>query len=176
MSATENIVPANFIRHIIAADKESNKHQGRVATRFPPEPNGYLHIGHAKAMRFNFKVAEDHKGFCYLRYDDTDQEKESKEYIDSIRENVEWLGYKPWKITYASDYFPEMYELAKKLIMKGKAFVCNQTKEEMNLFRKEMRNSPFRERSIEENLELFEKMKRGEFKEKEVYFFKKSIV
>ncbi len=144
--------------------------QGNIYTRFPPEPNGYLHIGHAKAMRFNFSIAEKYKGFCYLRYDDTDPDKESNEFIDSIKENVEWLGYKPWKITYASDYFQEMYTLAKSLIINGKAYVCHQSKEEMNQFRKDMIDSPYRNRTIEENFELFEKMKNGEFKEKEVKF------
>lgn len=140
---------------------------GKVMTRFPPEPNGYLHIGHAKAMRFNFTMASDNDGHCYLRYDDTNPEKECQEYIDSIYDCVKWLGYEPYKVTYASDYFQELYEYAVDLIKRGKAYVCHQTKEEMQKGRDEMKDSPYRNRSVEENLELFEQMKQGRFEEKE---------
>lgn len=169
-----NKLVARDIRSSLNPDTIMEKHlaftKGNVFTRFPPEPNGYLHIGHAKAMRFNFQFADKHTGFCYLRYDDTDPDKESKEFIDTIKHNVEWLGYKPWKITFASDYFEEMYTLARSLIMKGKAYVCLQSKEEINYCRKLMIESPYRERSVKENLDLFEKMKKGIFQEKEVMF------
>ncbi len=140
---------------------------GKVFTRFPPEPNGFLHIGHAKAMRFSFTSAENNGGFCYLRYDDTNPEKETKEFIINIEENVRFLGYKPWKITYASEYFEDLYQLARELIKKGKAFVCHQTKQEMNEYRDKKMDSPFRNRSVEENLKLFEMMRQGRFEEKE---------
>jgi len=148
-------------------EKHLKETSGKVLTRFPPEPNGYLHIGHAKAMRFSFTSAAQAGGHCYLRFDDTNPEKETKEFIDNIKENVEWLGYKPWKITYASDYFENLYELARELIKKGKAFVCHQTKEKMNEFREKKLDSPFRIRSVEENLKLFEMMRQGRFDEKE---------
>lgn len=110
---------------------EHEKEFGKgIYTRFPPEPNGYLHIGHAKAMRFNFKLAEHHNGHCYLRYDDTNPEKECQEYIDNIEENIKFLGYKPWKITHASDLFEKIYDFAVILIKKGKAFVCGEEIEE----------------------------------------------
>ena len=123
-------------------------------TRFPPEPNGYLHIGHAKAIRFDFTVAKERGGLTYLRFDDTNPCKENHEFIDHIKKNVAWLGYTPWKITASSDYFGEMYELAVKLIKKGKAYVCHQTAEEMKEGRNEMKDSPYRTRSIEENLKI----------------------
>jgi len=144
--------------------------KGKVFTRFPPEPNGYLHIGHAKAMRFNFNSAEQAKGFCYLRYDDTNPEKECKEFIDNIEENVRWLGYTPFKITHASDYFDEIYALAVELIKRGKAYVCHLNKEQVSEGRMNMIDSPYRNRSIEENLKLFDMMKQGRFDEKEVKF------
>lgn len=140
---------------------------GKIVTRFPPEPNGYLHIGHAKAMRFSFTQASDNGGYCYLRYDDTNPEKESKEYIDNIEGNVRWLGYEPYQVTFSSDYFPHLYNYAVELIKRGKAYVCNQTAEEMRKGREDMVESPYRNRSIEENLELFEKMKNGYFEEGE---------
>jgi glutaminyl-tRNA synthetase len=139
---------------------------GKVFTRFPPEPNGYLHIGHAKAMRFNFHSAEVVGGHTYLRYDDTNPEKETQEFITNIEENVRWLGYKPYKITYASDYFEDLYNLACELIKRGKAFVCHQTKQEMNEYRVIKQDSPYRTRSVEENLKLFEMMRQGRFDEK----------
>lgn len=140
----------------------------KILTRFPPEPNGYLHIGHAKAMRFSFTAAKNNGGKCYLRYDDTNPEKETKEYITNIEENVKWLGYEPWKITFASDLFDILYQYAIVLIKKGKAYVCHQSKAQVKEFRKAMLDSPFRNRSVEENLYLFEKMRQGRFEEKEV--------
>jgi len=140
---------------------------GKPLTRFPPEPNGYLHIGHAKAMRFNFVVAAENGGNTYLRYDDTNPDKENHEFIDHIRKNVEWLGWNPYKITYSSDYFDELHELAIKLIKKGKAYVCHQSALEMRDCREKMINSPFRDRSVEENLKLFNHMKQGRFSEGE---------
>ncbi len=141
--------------------------QGKPLTRFPPEPNGFLHIGHAKAMRFNFTSADSSGGHCYLRFDDTNPEKETKEFIDNIEENVKFLGYSPWKITYASDYFEDLYNLAVELIKRGKAYVCHQTKEEMNTYRDKKIDSPFRNRSVEENIKLFSMMRQGRFDEKE---------
>ena len=140
---------------------------GKIMTRFPPEPNGYLHIGHAKAMRFSFTSAAAAGGHTYLRLDDTNPEKETKEFIDSIQENVQWLGYTPWKITYASNYFEELHAIAISLIKKGKAYVCNQSKEEMAEYRNAKRDSPYRNRTVEENLKLFEMMRQGRFEEKE---------
>uniref|UniRef100_A0A7S3J4C7 glutamine--tRNA ligase n=2 Tax=Euplotes harpa TaxID=151035 RepID=A0A7S3J4C7_9SPIT len=140
---------------------------GKVITRFPPEPNGYLHIGHAKAMRFSFTVASDNDGHCYLRYDDTNPEKECQEYIDNIEANVRWLGYEPYQVTFSSDYFQQLYDYAVELIKKGKAYVCHQTAEEMRKGRQDMVESPYRNRSIEENLELFEQMRQGRFEEGE---------
>jgi glutaminyl-tRNA synthetase len=137
--------------------------KGKVFTRFPPEPNGYLHIGHAKAMRFSFHAADVAGGHTYLRYDDTNPEKETKEFIDNIEENVRWLGYKPYKITHASDYFEDLYSLAVELIKRGKAYVCHQTKDQMNDFREKKLDSPYRNRSVEENLKLFEMMRQGRF-------------
>lgn len=122
---------------------------GKVHTRFPPEPNGYIHIGHAKAMRFSFMVAKQNQGNCYLRFDDTNPEKESQEYIQNIIENVKWLGYTPFKITHSSDNFTFLHQMAVKLIKKGKAYVCNQSKEEMSESRLKMLPSPNRDKSVE---------------------------
>lgn len=132
---------------------------GRIITRFPPEPNGYLHIGHAKAMRFNFTIAKENGGECYLRFDDTNPVKENHDFIDHIEKNVAWLGYKPWKVTTASGNFDKLYEYAIELIKKDKAYVCHQPSDEMKLFRNEKRDSPYRNRTVEENLELFEMMR-----------------
>ena len=140
---------------------------GKVITRFPPEPNGYLHLGHAKAMRFCFTSASNAGGYCYLRMDDTNPEKETKEYIDSIKENCQWLGYHPWKVTYASDYFDDLYNIAVKLIKKGLAYVDNLTKQEISEYREQKKDSPYRNRTVEENLKLFEMMRQGRFEEKE---------
>ena len=138
-----------------------------VVTRFPPEPNGILHIGHAKAMRYNFTLAEDYGGVCYLRYDDTNPEKENITFMKNIENCVKWLGYKPWKITHASDNFQFLYDFAVELIKKDKAFVCHQTKQEMSDCRAKCIPSPWRNRPIEESLKLFEWMRQGRFTEKE---------
>lgn len=140
---------------------KQEKFGDQILTRFPPEPNGYLHIGHAKSMRFQFKLASEYKGNCYLRFDDTNPEAECQEYIDNIIENVSWLGYKPWRTTYASDNFKILYDFAVKLIEKGKAYVCHQTKDEMKKSREDATPSPFRDRPIEENLRIFKEMKAG---------------
>eukprot|EP00340_Litonotus_pictus_P005894 CAMPEP_0170525050 /NCGR_PEP_ID=MMETSP0209-20121228/10508_1 /TAXON_ID=665100 ORGANISM="Litonotus pictus, Strain P1" /NCGR_SAMPLE_ID=MMETSP0209 /ASSEMBLY_ACC=CAM_ASM_000301 /LENGTH=806 /DNA_ID=CAMNT_0010814091 /DNA_START=113 /DNA_END=2533 /DNA_ORIENTATION=+ len=141
--------------------------KGKVFTRFPPEPNGYLHIGHAKAMRFSFTSASKKDGNTYLRFDDTNPEKETKEFIDNIVENVNWLGYTPFKITHASDYFEELYDLAIELIKRGKAYVCFLSKDEVAKDREELKESPYRNTSVEKNLDLFRKMRQGRFSEKE---------
>ena len=133
---------------------------GMVLTRFPPEPNGILHIGHAKAMNFNFSYARERNGQCYLRYDDTNPEKEEKEFFDGILRDVEWLGHKPWKITYASDNFQQLYEWAIVLIRKGLAYVCHQKVEEIRGHENRL-PSPWRTRPVEESLKLFEDMKNG---------------
>ena len=141
--------------------------KGKIYTRFPPEPNGYLHLGHAKAMRFDFGQAAKAGGFTYLRLDDTNPEKETKEYIDSIKENCEWLGYKPFKVTYASDYFDDLYNIAIQLIKEGKAYVDDLPKSVISEYRTQKKESPYRNRSVEENLKLFEYMKQGRYEEKE---------
>eukprot|EP01112_Ceratiomyxa_fruticulosa_P017623 TRINITY_DN5529_c0_g2_i1.p1 TRINITY_DN5529_c0_g2~~TRINITY_DN5529_c0_g2_i1.p1 ORF type:complete len:812 (-),score=190.81 TRINITY_DN5529_c0_g2_i1:122-2464(-) len=138
---------------------------GLVYTRFPPEPNGYLHIGHAKAMHLVFGYANQLNGKCYLRFDDTNPEKENQEYIDNIIENVNWMGHKPWKVTYSSHYFPKLYELGVELIKRGKAYVDHQTPEEIKESRRTKQESPYRNRPIEENLRLFEDMRKGKFEE-----------
>lgn len=138
---------------------------GRVITRFPPEPNGYLHIGHAKAMHLNFGYAKKMGGMCIMRFDDTNPETESPEYVNSIADNVQWMGHKWDKLTYASDYFQQLYDLAIELIKRGKAYVCHQTGEEIEASRATHTNSPWRDRSVEENLKLFQDMKHGKFAE-----------
>jgi glutaminyl-tRNA synthetase len=158
---------SNFIREIIDNDLKTDKYQGKVHTRFPPEPNGYLHIGHAKSICLNFGIAIDYNGLCNLRFDDTNPSKEDVEYVDSIQEDVQWLGFS-WddRMYYASDYFEKLYESAVQLIREGKAFVCDLSADELREYRGTLtepgRNSPFRERSIEESLTLFERMKNGE--------------
>jgi glutaminyl-tRNA synthetase len=162
----------DFIRDIIDDDLKTNKWGGRVHTRFPPEPNGYLHIGHAKSICLNFGIAEDYKGKCNLRFDDTNPMKEEEEYVESIIEDVRWLGF-DWenRLFFASDYFDQMYEYAVQLVKKGKAFVDELSADEINEFRgtltKPGKNSPYRDRPIEENLDLLERMKAGEFKDGE---------
>lgn len=162
----------HFIRTIIAADVAANKNNGVVATRFPPEPNGYLHIGHAKSICLNFGMAEDFAGTCNLRFDDTNPAKEDQKYIDSIIRDVKWLGF-DWgeTIFYASDYFGALYDYAVALIQQGKAFVCSLSAEQMREYRGTLtepgKPSPYRERSVEENLDLFQRMKNGEFQEGE---------
>mmetsp|Transcript_43422 Transcript_43422/g.31235 ORF Transcript_43422/g.31235 Transcript_43422/m.31235 type:complete len:616 (-) Transcript_43422:69-1916(-) len=146
-------------------DKHLAFTKGKVHTRFPPEPNGYLHIGHAKAIRFNFTVAKHYGGNCYLRFDDTNPCKENQEFIDHIVKNVKWLGFTPYKITASSDYFQELYEAAVLLIKKGKAYVCFQTVEEMRRDRMAKVNSPWRDASVEDNLREFEKMRQGRYEE-----------
>lgn len=162
----------NFIRDIIDEDLKSGKHAGRVHTRFPPEPNGYLHIGHAKSICLNFGLAKDYKGLCNLRFDDTNPTKEEQEYVDSIKEDVRWLGF-DWQDReyYASDYFDQLYEYAIKLIQKGKAYVdslnADQIRETRGTPTESGKESPYRNRSVEESMELFQKMKTGDFKEGE---------
>ena len=158
----------DFIRQIVVEDLKTNKWGGRVVTRFPPEPNGYLHIGHAKSICLNFGIAAEFGGLCNLRFDDTNPEKEEQEYIDAIIEDVRWLGF-DWqdRLYYASDYFEQMYEYAVQLIKKGSAYVCDLSADEVRDHRgtltKPGRDSPYRNRSIEENLDLFEQMRKGEF-------------
>ena len=156
----------NFIEDIINNDLESGKHN-EIITRFPPEPNGYLHIGHAKSLCINFGMKEKYHGKCNLRYDDTNPAKEDVEYVDSIKKDIEWLGFKWDEELYASDYFDRMYECAILLIKKGLAFVCDMTGDEIRENRGTLttpgKNSPYRDRSIEENLDLFRRMKEGEF-------------
>lgn len=171
MTTTEYSPPPNFIRHIIAQDLENNKHGGRVSTRFPPEPNGYLHIGHAKSICLNFGIAAEHKdGTCNLRFDDTNPSKEDVEYVDSIKEDIRWLGF-DWndRLYYASDYFEQLYQYALILINAGKAFVCSLSAEKIRAYRGTLtepgKDSPYRERPIEENLNLFERMRAGEFED-----------
>ena len=161
-------IHTDFIRQIIKEDNKTNRYEGRVHTRFPPEPNGYLHIGHATSICLNFGVAEDFGGFCNLRFDDTNPIGETIEYVESIKEDIRWLGF-DWQNRefYASDYFEQLYEYATQLIKKGVAYVCDLSPEEMREYRgtltKPGMNSPYRSRSAEENLDLFERMKEGEF-------------
>ena len=160
--------PSNFVRDIILDDLKTNKYQGRVHTRFPPEPNGYLHIGHAKSICLNFGLAAEFGGKTNLRFDDTNPSKEETEYVDSIIENVRWLGF-DWedRLFYASDYFGQLYQWAVQLIQTGKAYVCDLTADEIREYRgtptEPGRESPYRNRGIEENLDLFARMKAGEF-------------
>jgi len=162
--------PPHFIRAIIREDLQTGKYQGRVHTRFPPEPNGYLHIGHAKSICLNFGLAKEFGGKCNLRYDDTNPAKEDVEYVDAIEEDVRWLGF-DWQDRkfYASDYFEQLYQFAIALIEKGKAYVCDLTAEQVREYRGTLtepgKNSPFRDRSVQENLDLFLRMKNGEFEE-----------
>ncbi|XP_072983839.1 glutamine--tRNA ligase [Typha latifolia] len=142
-------------------EKHLNATGGKVLTRFPPEPNGYLHIGHAKAMFIDFGLAKERNGLCYLRFDDTNPEAEKREYIDHIEEIVQWMGWKPFKITYTSDYFQDLYNLAVELIQKGLAYVDHQTPEEVKEYREKKMNSPWRDRPIAESLKLFDDMRRG---------------
>ncbi|HSN04434.1 MAG TPA: glutamine--tRNA ligase/YqeY domain fusion protein, partial [Nitrospira sp.] len=162
-------VPSDFIRDIVAADRAAGKHNGRVVTRFPPEPNGYLHIGHAKSICLNFGIAKENPGgICHLRFDDTNPTTEDPEYVEAIQDDVHWLGF-DWqgKKFFASDYFEQLYSFAVVLIQKGKAYVDSLTAEQMREYRGTLtepgRNSPFRARSIEENFDLFRRMRAGEF-------------
>ncbi|MBZ4655269.1 MAG: glnS [Peptococcaceae bacterium] len=160
--------PSNFIKNIINEDLRMGKNDGRVHTRFPPEPNGYLHIGHAKSICLNFGLANEYGGLCNLRFDDTNPSKEEVEFVESIQQDVKWLGF-DWgdRMFYASDYFEELYQFAVKLIKAGKAYVCDLSSQEMKEYRGTLtepgKESPYRNRSVEENLDLFERMRKGEF-------------
>ena len=171
MANEENTSPSNFIRNIIDEDLKNGRYEGKVQTRFPPEPNGYLHIGHAKAICLNFGIAQDYAGGqCNLRFDDTNPTKEDSEYMESIKRDVEWLGF-DWsgELRNASDYYEQFYNYAVELIKKGKAYVCELSPEETRSYRGTLtepgKDSPYRNRSIEENLELFTQMKNGDFDE-----------
>ena len=157
----------NFIEEIINKDLENNKNNSKIHTRFPPEPNGYLHIGHAKSICLNFGLAKKYNGPCNLRFDDTNPETEEMEYVNSIKEDVSWLGFKWDGLYYASDYFEQLYNYAIELIKKGNAYVCDLSSEDVRKYRGTLtepgKDSPYRERSIEENLDLFGRMKAGEF-------------
>ena len=167
-SVSNDFTSRDFIRTIIDEDIANGKNDGRVHTRFPPEPNGYLHIGHAKSICLNFGIAQEYGGLYNLRFDDTNPSKEDVEYVDSIQDDIRWLGF-DWedRLYYASDYFEQMYQYAVQLVKKGKAFVCDLSADEMREYRGTLtepgKNSPYRDRSIEENLDLFERMRAGEF-------------
>ncbi len=163
-------VPSNFIRQIAAEDMQTGKFGGRLMTRFPPEPNGYLHIGHAKSICLNFGLADEFKGLCNFRFDDTNPSKEDIEYVESIMEDVHWLGF-DWadRLYYASDYFERIYDHAVQLIKAGKAYVCDLNAEQIREYRGTLtapgKESPFRNRPVEENLDLFGRMRAGEFED-----------
>jgi glutaminyl-tRNA synthetase len=167
MSNPENQPATNFIRQIVAQDLENNKHNGKVLTRFPPEPNGYLHIGHAKSICLNFGIAAENHGACNLRFDDTNPKKESVEYMQAIERDVSWLGFEWQELHHSSDYFEQLYDYAVQLIEDGKAYVDSLSAEEIRQYRGTLtgpgKESPDRSRSIEENLDLFARMKAGEF-------------
>jgi len=170
MATPDTTSPSHFIRDIIAEDRRQNKNGGRVVTRFPPEPNGYLHIGHAKAICIDFGLAAENNGVCHLRFDDTNPTKEDVEYVESIQDDIRWLGF-DWhdKLFYASDYFEQLYQYAVQLIKAGKAYVCSLSPDEMREYRGTLtepgKDSPYRTRSVAENLDLFERMRAGEFPE-----------
>jgi glutaminyl-tRNA synthetase len=168
MTEIPSNTPSNFIREAVIEDIQSGRFSGKVHTRFPPEPNGYLHIGHAKAFTINFGIALEFSGKCNLRFDDTNPVKEDVEYVESIKEDIHWLGF-DWeeRLYFASDYFEQLFEFAIKLIKKGKAYVDDLSAEEIREYRGTLtetgKNSPYRERTIDENLDLFERMRKGEF-------------
>ncbi|NIP26540.1 MAG: glutamine--tRNA ligase/YqeY domain fusion protein [Phycisphaerae bacterium] len=169
MNSDDSTAKPDFVRQIVADDLKTNKWDGRVVTRFPPEPNGYLHIGHAKSICLNFGIAaENEGGLCNLRFDDTNPIKEEDEYVEAIKEDVRWLGF-DWedRLYFGSDYFEQMYEYAVQLIKAGKAYVCDLNPEQMREYRGTLtapgKNCPYRDRSVEENLDLFERMRKGEF-------------
>ena len=171
MSTPDPVPSSDFIRNIVEDDNRSGKYDGRVVTRFPPEPNGYLHIGHAKSICLNFGLAAEHEGgICHLRFDDTNPAREDVEYVDSIMEDVRWLGW-DWgdHLYYASDYFEQLFDYAVQLIKDGKAYVCDLSAQEMREYRGTLtepgRDSPYRERSIEENMDLFQQMRDGDFED-----------
>src|SRR5262245_55831280 len=161
--------PVDFICAIVDDDLASNKHHGRVATRFPPEPNGYLHIGHAKSICLNFGVAEERGGTCNLRFDDTNPTKEDVEYVEAIKEDVAWLGFRWDALFFASDYFERLYECAVELIRRGNAYVDSLNADQIRQYRGTLtepgRNSPYRDRTVDENLDLFARMRGGEFED-----------
>src|ERR671926_765898 len=167
MTTVELSRAPDFIRQIVAEDTATGKWGGRVVTRFPPEPNGYLHIGHAKAICLDFGLANEFGGHTNLRFDDTNPEKEDVEYVESIKEDIQWLGFHWDGLFYASDYFGQLYEWAIQLIKDGKAYVDDLSADEIREYRgtltKPGKDSPYRDRSVEENLDLFERMKAGEF-------------
>ncbi len=170
MTENETTPGSNFIRTIIETDLKANKNNGRLATRFPPEPNGYLHIGHAKSICLNFGVANTYNGTCNLRFDDTNPTKEDVEYVDAIMEDVRWLGFN-WddRLHYASDYFEQLYDFAVQLIRTGNAYVDDLNADEIRQHRGTLTepgtDSPWRSRSVEENLDLFQRMRAGEFED-----------
>src|SRR3954463_5046770 len=160
----------DFIRDIVAEDQRSGKHAGKVHTRFPPEPNGYLHLGHAKAISLDFEIAAEYNGLCNLRFDDTNPDKETVEFEENIMRDIRWLGF-DWddRLYYASDYYEKFYECAVQLIKEGKAYVEDLSADQIREYRGTLtepgRNSPFRDRSVAENLDLFTRMRAGEFEE-----------
>ncbi|MGA1797141.1 MAG: glutamate--tRNA ligase family protein, partial [bacterium] len=168
MTTVDSAPTMDFIRAIIVEDIKNNKNNGRVHTRFPPEPNGFLHIGHAKSICLNFGIAAEFKGLCNLRFDDTNPSKEEIEYVESIMEDVRWLGF-DWedRLYYASDYFGRLYEYAVQLIQAGKAYVCDLSQDRIREYRGTLtepgKESPYRNRPVEENLDLFRRMREGEF-------------
>ena len=168
MAITDSVPATNFIHHIIDEDLKNHNNDGRVITRFPPEPNGYLHIGHAKSICLNFGLAADYHGVCNLRFDDTNPSKEEVEYVDSILADVRWVGF-DWedRLFFASDYFEQLYQYALHLIKTGKAYVCDLSPDQVREYRGTLTepgaDSPFRQRSVPENLDLFERMRAGEF-------------
>jgi len=170
LNSTNSAPSSDFIRNIIAEDVKANKNDGKVITRFPPEPNGYLHIGHAKSICLNFGIAAENNGICNLRFDDTNPSKEDIEYVESIKSDVRWLGF-DWgdRLFYTSDYFEQLYQFAVKLIIKGKAYVCDLSPGEIREYRGTLtepgRKSPYRDRSVEENLDMFERMRNGELED-----------
>lgn len=167
MSRSEPVEASNFIRNIVEKDVAAGKNDGQVVTRFPPEPNGYLHIGHAKSICLNFGTAGRYNGRCNLRFDDTNPARESEEYVEAIKEDVSWLGFEWSELRHASDYFDELYEFARELIRQDKAYVDSSTADEVREMRGSLTEpgtpSPYRNRSVEENLDLFQRMKEGEF-------------
>jgi glutaminyl-tRNA synthetase len=169
-TTTDAASPSDFIRRVVEEDLRTNKYDGRVHTRFPPEPNGYLHIGHAKAICIDYGIAEEYGGLYNLRFDDTNPTKEDVEYVDSIQEDIRWLGF-DWgdRLFYASDYFEQLYDYAVQLIKKGKAYVCDLSADEIRAHRGTLtepgKDSPYRSRPAEENLDLFERMRAGEFED-----------
>ena len=171
MTSETDSAPTNFIRNMIEKDVAANKHQSLVTTRFPPEPNGYLHLGHAKSICLNFGIAEEFKGWTNLRFDDTNPDKESEEYMTAIRRDVSWLGFEWKSLCYASDYFDQLYDYAVALVKKGAAYVDSLSAEEIREYRGSLtepgKESPYRNRSPEQNLELLEGMKNGDFDEGE---------